>query len=214
MSDTPSISEVLRVAIEDQLARMYTAMPGIVVSYDSAKQTVDVQPTLRKQYSVTGKNVTLPVVNRVPVAWYRAGGAFISFPIKAGDYVLLIFQKSPIDLWLKKGGVVDPTDFRKFHLTDAVAYPGVYPWTQLQEVPTDRMRIQNKKARIDLTEDGKVRFENTEGDELLGIMKDFCDVMKAALVLTGIGPEPFLSSTQVQIEAIKTRLAALQAGEE
>ena len=57
---------------------------------------------------------------------FPGSGAFPeTFPLKAGDTVLLVFSSSSIDRWLSLGGEVDPIDDRRHHITDAMAIPGL-----------------------------------------------------------------------------------------
>jgi len=43
-----TITDALRQAIQFQLYDLHTALPGVIVSYDFAKQKAEIQPTLKK----------------------------------------------------------------------------------------------------------------------------------------------------------------------
>jgi hypothetical protein len=130
-SRSPDLSEVLQAAISRALGGMFVALPGRVVIYDPSTQTADVQPMV--QFPVIFEDGSedvdlLPVLPSVPIAFPRGGGAFITFPIKPGDLVLLVFCDRSIDLY-KSGAAtvpINPIDLRQHDLSDAVAIPGFY----------------------------------------------------------------------------------------
>lgn len=153
---TPSFSKVLKDAIEERLLDVHTTIVARVTKVDVAKGMCDAQPVIKRKYA-DGEVVELPVISNVPIANYRAGNAFISLPVKVGDYVELRISERSLDVWLEKGGVVDPLDPRKFNLTDAIAYPGVYPFTMPPEGATaDDIIIRNGSSKITVKPDGVI----------------------------------------------------------
>ena len=97
---SPDLAEVLRAAVFQGLADTHTAMPGRVEKYDSQRQKADVKPLLKRTVvNLDGTELSeeLPVIPDVPVVFPRAGGFFISLPIKKGDFVLLVFCERSID---------------------------------------------------------------------------------------------------------------------
>jgi len=122
------------------LADMRVSCPARVEKYDSAKQQVDVKPLLKESYTAEdGTDVVegLPVITNVPVVFPGGGGYRITFPIQAGDTVLLVFSDRSIDAWLTNGGEAAPVDERRHVLTDAIAIPGLHaenaPWADAGE---------------------------------------------------------------------------------
>lgn len=142
---TPTLAEVIRNAIEGRLVDLHTALPAQVISFDKDKQSVDVQPQIQRKFK-NGDIIDLPVIADVPLMFPRAGTAFISFPIREGDQVLLIFCERSIDRWVQDGGIVDPDDTRKHDLSDAIAIPGLYPFGDPVEVSEDDIIIANPRG--------------------------------------------------------------------
>ncbi len=70
---------------------------------------------------------TLPVIPNVPVVWPRGGGFFVTFPIAAGDHVLLIFSERSFAEWRATGAIGDAADTRAHSLSYPFAIPGVAP---------------------------------------------------------------------------------------
>jgi hypothetical protein len=129
---TPSLPEVIRRAVEAGLADAHVAIPAKVTRVDLAKGQLDVQPLVKDLRELEDGNieaVSVPVVTNVPVVWPGAGGFRLTFPIAAGDIVLLVFSDRSLDVWLAKGGEVDPADPRRHALSDAVAIPGIRPFS-------------------------------------------------------------------------------------
>lgn len=126
---TPTLALVLRAALERRLSEVHTAMPGRVESYDASAQTVDVQPLLKAPAATEGggtEALSMPVLTALPVCFPAAGGFRLVLPVKKGDTGWIMFSEASLDAWQDKGGLVDPGDPRRFHLSDAVFLPGLH----------------------------------------------------------------------------------------
>lgn len=122
-----SIPQMFADSVSAILSNIHTALPGIIKSYDATTNKATIQPALNKAY-VTG-SMPMPLLENVPIMFPGGKDFNITYPINEGDYVLLIFIERSIDLWLSVGGQVTPDDPRKFDLSDAVAIPGLQPFT-------------------------------------------------------------------------------------
>jgi len=129
---TPSLPEVIRRAVEAGLEDAHVAIPAKVTRVDLAKGQLDVQPLVKDLRELEDgglEAVSVPVITNVPIIWPGAGGFRLTFPIAAGDTVLLVFSDRSLDVWLARGGEVDPGDPRRHALSDAVAIPGLRPFS-------------------------------------------------------------------------------------
>lgn len=129
MPPTPTLPELIRRALDSRLSEVHVSMPGRVVKYDASRETVDVQPQLRRAIEDDGENLEfedLPVLFDVPIAWPSGGGGkhFITWPLESGDPVLLVFCERDIGAWRASGELTSPGDQRAHTLAGAVAYPG------------------------------------------------------------------------------------------
>lgn len=128
---TPSLGELIRSAIDCRLLGVHTSIPGRVEAFDPATQTADVKPLIRRQYQTADELEiveSIPVLPGVPVAFPRAGKFKITWPVRAGDLVELVFSEVSRDAYQGgDGSEVTPDDFRRFDLSDAVAYPAGFP---------------------------------------------------------------------------------------
>ena len=127
--------EALRTAMDGHQAQQWTALPGIVQSFNAAAATVTVQPAIQGQVRLqdgTWKNVNLPLLPDVPVVFPHGGGVTLTFAIAAGDEVLVVFASRCIDGWWQDGGVQPPLDKRMHDMSDGFAIPG--PFSQKRRI--------------------------------------------------------------------------------
>ena len=161
-SRTPELEELISRAIEYYLNDLYTTMPGRIESYDSATQMADVKIVLQRRIvnddDGTEELEELPIIPNVPVVFLRGGGAFVSVPVKRGDQVMVHFSQGSLDNWLSgSGDVTDPDDVRCHDITDAIAVPGLYPFTSpIRDISDSGLRIGFDRggAQITITDSG------------------------------------------------------------
>lgn len=122
------MSEVIRRAQESRVGDIYTALPGIVQTYDSTNQVVDVQPAIRRWLPTIDEDIVhedLPVLPNVPVVFPGAGAIAITWPIAAGDEGLIVIATYAFSQWRQSGNMSDPGDTRLHSLGNAVFIPGL-----------------------------------------------------------------------------------------
>lgn len=156
MERTPTLDETIQTLINDRLLNLHTALPGRIVSYNSATQRCDVAPLLQRKYT-DGRVKNLPVIPNVPLVQPSSGTTFIHLPIEVGTGVLLIFSERSIDKWKTSGGFQDPDDPRKFDLSDAIAIPGLRPFNDPVSPPNNtQITIKSGTTEIRISKDGAV----------------------------------------------------------
>lgn len=161
MSFTPSLEEVLEQAVDDALVDVHTCMPAIVESFNASTQTVNVRPALKRKYD-DGTVSERPLILDVPVIFPKGGLFSITFPIKKGDDVLLLFSERSLERWKVESGVVDPKDSRKFHLSDAFCLPtGGRDIKVIAGADATKVRLVNGAAEIELNENGEIIVKST-----------------------------------------------------
>lgn len=108
-------------------SEMWSALPGIVQSFDAGKGTVVVQPAIQALWRDPLGNETwqtMPLCLDVPVVFPSGGGCTITFPLKEGDECLLVFASRCIDAWWQSGGVAVQAELRMHDLSDGFCIPG------------------------------------------------------------------------------------------
>lgn len=139
--------EAIRAALDGKLAGVWTACPGIILDVDLVAQTVSVQPAVQGVVRSPGgrrRLVDLPVLIHVPLVWPRGGGFALTFPVAAGDEVLVVFSARAIDSWWQSGGVGAPVEARTHDLSDgfAVLAPTSQP-RRLEGVSAANVQLRN-----------------------------------------------------------------------
>ncbi len=129
-------------------------MPGTIVSFDVATQTATVSPSIRRINIKTGEVLEIPDIITVPVVYPSAGGYSITFPVMAGDEVLLLFSERAIGNWIASGGKTTPQNTTMHNYTDAVALIGLHSNPNaLTAYATDGLVLRNDSngTKIKLT---------------------------------------------------------------
>jgi len=182
---TVRIDEVFDAVVDARLRQIRVGMPGIVQSYNSSEQSCDVQPALTEP-----DGTQYPVITRVPVVFPQGAGFAITWPLSEGDSVWLSFAERDIERWLNQGGNQSSNSPRVFDMSDAVAFPGMSPYSApLSDAGVDHMVISipgGKELRLG---QGATDFVALAADvltELQSIKTDF-DLHTHSGVTTGPG---------------------------
>lgn len=215
MSGEPSLHKAIKDTIESRLTDLNVCLPGKVVKVDVSAGKCDVQPLIKRKFG-DGTIVDLPVITNVPIANYRAGKAAVYLPLHVGDMVQLTFAQRSLDIWLSKGGTVDPKDPRKHHISDAIAYPGVYPFSDPPSgADANNIVIKNDQAVLTVLPSGKFKIANSS-DELLDCLVNICTQLETmnqnlfdAMTATLLGSQPL--STKAAFQTIKTEITTLKS---
>lgn len=158
------IETSLQLMLSGTQAKLWTAMPGVVSEVNLGDQTLSVQPAI--QGVITSKDgtqttVNLPLLVDVPIVWPRAGGFSLTFPIQAGDEVLVVFSSRCIDTWWENGGVGVQAEARMHDLSDgfAILAPTSQP-KKISGVSTDSVQLRNDNgdAYVEINTSGNVRI--------------------------------------------------------
>lgn len=136
-TNAPSLTTVITDHIQSHLDELHTAMPARVERYDPARQEVDVKPLIKdawpdEEATMGIRPVEYPVIPGVPVLFPGAGAFRITWPINRGDGVLLVFSEVALDIWKNSlaNTIVDPQAYWRHHIADAMALPGLNPFTR------------------------------------------------------------------------------------
>lgn len=166
--------------VQEKINNIHTSCPGQVISFDGRFATV--KPFLQYK-SEDGRVVDYPIISNVLVQFPASSGGqcSVTFPIKVGDQVVLLFAERSLDDFLS-GGVSE--DNRKYDLTDAVAIPGLFKngIPAAQKYSQD-VCITNGKATVRLTPSGEIIMQ---GQKLTMNMTDGSSISGGDLVVRGV----------------------------
>jgi hypothetical protein len=158
------IVQLIRRIIEEKLANIYTQMPGQVVSYDDSKNTCSVQPCINRirTNSASSDFIKLPQLDDVPVKQFGSGKVHLTVAPQAGSYGAICFSMRSIAEWFINGGIVDPTNSRKFDLSNCWFDPGLYP---------DASDGDNGKIDSGINTD-RIELRTRTGDTSIAVLDD------------------------------------------
>jgi hypothetical protein len=197
-------ANAVSAAIEGKQSQLWTAIPGIVQSFNAAHNTVEVQPSVQRRVRrPDGKwiNETLSLCVDVPVHFPSGGGFSLTVPVKQGDECLLVFSSRCIDGWWAKGGVQPQTIPRMHNPSDGFAILGTRSKAKaLANVSTSTVQLRSDDGKTLIEIDGsqtvrlvaptKVRIE-TPTLEVTGTIKASGDVQaNAALANATLSVSP------------------------
>jgi len=137
----------IMAAIEGSRAGLWTALPGIIDSFDSGAMTCEVQPAIEGLGEMPDGTTTprvMPLCLDCPVVFPAGGGVTMTFPLAAGDECLIVFAAKCIDAWWQQGGVQPQAELRMHDLSDGFVIPG--PRSQprvLADVSTSAVEIRS-----------------------------------------------------------------------
>lgn len=160
-----SLPETLRAALQGAQADIWTAIPGIVRSFNAQAMTCEVQPAIRfritdpalNTYSSPTKTMDpsgqfawdkMPLLLDCPVVFPGGGGVTITFPIAAGDEVLVVFASRCIDAWWQQGGIQNQAAVRMHDLSDGFVIPQVRSQPRRFTVSTSTAQLRSDDGSV------------------------------------------------------------------
>ena len=179
---------------------IYTSIPAAVVSIDTleSEQTVDVKPLINKTYD-DGVILALPNILAVPVIFPSAGGGVLTFPMKVGDTVLLVFSMRSLDEWLEGNGTSStPVDVRTHYLNDAIALPGLY--TKKTHLIPNLTDVELKYLDSNNEQLASVKMK-PDGDVTVDCKKDLVATVGGDANITTTGKIALTSGSDIDITA-------------
>lgn len=122
---TDRIFQKLRVAVP-AIVQDFTPGPPPTVSVVIATRELVLSNQGGATVNIQTKSLDLPVLSDVPIVFPRGGGFNLTFPVQAGDEVLVVFADTAIDSWFQNGGSGNSQVSQRRHsLSDAVAILGL-----------------------------------------------------------------------------------------
>lgn len=221
---TPTFYEMLQTIVDKNLIELNTSMPARIISYDYEKNMAVVQPELKRKYKGEESAVLLPTISNVRVCFQRLGDAHLRLPIASGVTGQLIFNQRSIDGWIVSGGEIDPLEPRRFSLSDAVFYPGLYPNNKPMKssAAQDSIELKLKDSYLEILANGKFKITNST-EELFDLMVQILGKMVSEMTEQGekdftntiFGPQQPINfakyvTLKADYEALKTKMESLK----
>lgn len=177
---TPSFSEGVRSHIDSDRSMLNVSIPAVIESYNPSTQKCTCTPLINHN-RLDGSSKAYPTINEVPVQFPASNTSCLTFPINKGDTVLLIFSQRSLDFWLSSTSteLVDPKDFRKHDLSDAIAIPGLFSFPRAINDPLKHTLTHNtgdlvvahnintaNESEVRIKDDGTIRISAGESNTI------------------------------------------------
>jgi Phage protein Gp138 N-terminal domain len=162
------------------LCELRVAVPGIIKSFDSTKQTATVQVAIAENMvnprTLAAEPMSIPVLSDVPVIMFRAGNFVLTFPVAEGDECLLIFGDNDYGAWWQSGHadsggkeiIQNQVDRRRHDLSDSFAIVGL--WSQPNKVEnysTDSVQLRSLDgSKAVSVQDSQILVETTDSSDV------------------------------------------------
>lgn len=188
MAETFTLARAIEMILRDRLAEVRVSLPGEVVSYDASKREADIKLDVKRRIEDEDGNEVeeeYPTIPHVRVCHPQGGGFHASFPLSAGDKVMLVFADFSLDdLRAGREGVA-PSDRAAHHLANAWCYPGgVDPDDSVLSGASDTQLIVGKAGGPELAvDDSHVKLGDRAASEfvaLANLVKDRLDTIQSA----------------------------------
>lgn len=126
------ISGAIRQMLFEELSNTHTIVLSKIVNVK--KISIDVKPVINRV--VRGKEIVLPLFIDVPPIFLQGGDSHTTYPLRAGDYCLLLVSERCIDNWFFGKDFKAPLELRKHDYSDSFALVGVNPLNQAKTIPS------------------------------------------------------------------------------
>ena len=186
--------EAMRVAMDGLRSGLWTAMPGIVQSFNSDAITAVVQLAIKgvvQSPSGAAKFVDMPLLVDVPVYFPRGGNCTLTFPVSKDDECLVVFSARCIDGWWQAGGVQAPMEPRMHDLSDGFAFVGFF--SQPKKIggisgSSTQLRSNDGSTYIDLNPTlQKIKIVAPGGFSVVAPLSTFSAAVTISGLLTFVG---------------------------
>ena len=149
-----NLSDAIQSHLNNYKTQTFTSLPAKVTSYNSVEQTVSARPVMNEPFK-DGDVSEFPEIDHIPVVFTGGGGGVLTFPIKEGDEVLLIFSSRNFDTWWVTGETQELSSTQRYNdITDAIAILGLTSKDKSVKAKTDAVELKYKGSRITFKEDG------------------------------------------------------------
>lgn len=138
---------------------VFTALPGVVKAFNSVTMTADIQLAVkfpRRNGDGSAEYEEAPILGDVPIVYPRGGGFQMTFPLAAGDGVLVVFSTLDTGAWETSGlAPSEPLNLIRGGLNSCVALPG---WNAIT-APMSPLDATSRESKGMIGKDGGLHVE-------------------------------------------------------
>lgn len=199
--------DVIDRRIDDALSEHFTHLPGKIVSFDPVKQQATVEVQYKPRHN--GQPVDMPDLTEVPVVMPRGGTSYgLTFPIAAGDGVMLKFQSRNMETSYGEGTKAEGPTLRAGDLSDSAAIVGYEPSPKaFADYDAVNMHLRGPVGGFKLSPEGKMSFKGADDEEMVTILFDLIDTLLQSIDVEGPGFDP---ATRAALADLKSRTTKIK----
>lgn len=223
---TPDLDDVLAGLRNSIFANLNCIQIGKIESVNLQEQTAEIQIQIKRR-KANDNIINYPLLVDCPIVVMQGGGAFLEFPIKKGDYCLVLFNDRSIDEWWSTVNVVEPRNRRKHSLSDGFALVGINPKTSVLDLSGDKVvldatsyPLEVKGETIQLNGNSKEFVTHTELDAALqGFITKYNTDMAAilagataAIAASGLWSTPLANIGIASLDISSSKTTTIKTG--
>ncbi len=153
-----------RIAFDEFMKGVFTAIPGFVTAFNPTTQRAQVQIGVTR-VDTQGNSIQPKPISDVPVQ-FPGDKWSVDYQIDPGCEGLIVFSQRNIDAWKQTGNVADNPSARFHNQQDAVFIPGIRSLAKVREsFENNGMRLRNADGSqyLWLKNDNSVSMGNANG---------------------------------------------------
>jgi hypothetical protein len=127
MFQATNFVQLAKKCIDAERYGMRTHMIAQVIEYETDRNVVSLKPVTMVMRTADPEIdwSEIPVINEVPVLQTGSGKLWLTVAPQVDTYGLCHISDRIIDDWLTTGGIVQPSDLRTHHISDAIFDPSL-----------------------------------------------------------------------------------------
>lgn len=165
-----SFVATLNDIIQDNLSEVHTMLPAKITSVNYGSGRASVLPLVKTQIGVN-KSVSYPELSNVPLVIMsgNSGKARLTFPVQAGDTVIVLFSERDPSNFLSSSGtdVTMPVQTSFLGLYPIGILPCISTSGNAKSISNEDVDLENDVSKVKLTPTGTLRLSNNIGYVLI-----------------------------------------------
>lgn len=111
---------------EELMKGKHTINIGEVTAFQKTKPPkASVQIVLKRLFEGEDEAKQIAILGDCPIVYPGAGDWWLTFDLKVGSNVLVLYNERSIADWLDQGGIIEPSKTRTFSESDAIVIAGI-----------------------------------------------------------------------------------------
>lgn len=184
---------------------------GIIQSVDTANKIATVE-LIDKRVVTTDKGEVVKDYSLLvdcPIIMQRTETGGLSYPLRAGDNCLVLFNDRDIDNWFEIGASGTPNSKRSHNLSDGVILPCLYNLQNAENFSWNNNATELNYENSKISLDSKISIENAS-ESLKDILNELITVIKSLQVVDPVsGNLSITGATSSALDSVNSKINGL-----